>query len=91
MDQNNNNLDQGENQKDHLGENQSNMAFLLEQGGPGIDLPKPGDIKNGTIASISTGQIFVSIGAKSEGVIGGNEFLAIPPEDFAAKIGRAHV
>ena len=84
MDQNNNNLDQGETKKEDQNDNQSNMASLLEEGGLGIELPKTGEIKQGTIASISPGQILVSIGAKSEGIINGNEFENIPAEDFAA-------
>ena len=33
-----------------------------------IDLPKAGEIRDGIIASISEGQILVSVGAKSEGI-----------------------
>jgi small subunit ribosomal protein S1 len=61
----------------------SSMASLLKEEGLGLDFPKAGEIKTGTIASISPGQIMVSIGAKSEGIIGGEEFDLIPPEVFA--------
>jgi small subunit ribosomal protein S1 len=59
------------------------MASLLEKEGLGIDLPKAGEIRTGTIASISPGQILISVGAKSEGLISGREFELIPPEEFA--------
>lgn len=61
----------------------ANMASLLKEEGLGLDLPLAGEIRTGTIASISPGQIMVSIGAKSEGIIGGQEFELIPPEVFA--------
>jgi small subunit ribosomal protein S1 len=38
-----------------------------------IDFPKAGEIRDGIIASISEGQILVSVGAKSEGIISGKE------------------
>jgi len=70
-------------------ENNTNMATLLEQEGVGIDFPKRDEIRKGTIASITPQQILVSVGSKSEGIISGREFEAIPPEiraDF--KIGQ---
>ena len=60
-----------------------NMASLLKKEGLSIDFPKAGDIRTGTIASISPSQIMVSIGAKSEGIIRGHEFEQIPPEEFS--------
>jgi small subunit ribosomal protein S1 len=62
----------------------TNMASLLEKEGLGLELPKAGEIKTGMIASISPGQIMVSIGAKSEGIISGQEFELIPPDIFAS-------
>jgi len=62
----------------------TNMASLLEKEGLGLELPQAGEIKTGTIASITPGQIMVSIGAKSEGIINGQEFELIPPDVFAA-------
>ena len=62
----------------------TNMASLLEREGLGLELPQAGEIKMGTIASISPGQIMVSIGAKSEGIINGQEFELIPPDVFAS-------
>jgi small subunit ribosomal protein S1 len=62
----------------------TNMASLLEKEGLGLELPQAGEIKTGTIASIAPGQIMVSIGAKSEGIISGQEFELIPPDIFAS-------
>jgi len=81
MDQNNENNTMGNNGEDT---EITNMAALLEQEGLGLDLPKAGEIKTGTIASISPGQIMVGIGAKSEGIIRGQEFELIPPDVFAS-------
>jgi small subunit ribosomal protein S1 len=61
-----------------------NMASLLKEEGLGLELPEAGEIKTGTIASISPGQIMVGIGAKSEGIISGQEFELIPPDIFAS-------
>ena len=63
--------------------NDSNMESLLKQEGLGIDFPTPGDIRTGVIASITPGQILVSIGTKSEGVITGKELEAIPADELA--------
>jgi len=56
------------------------MEALLEAEGLTIDFPKRGEIRKGTIASISDGQILVSVGAKSEGIIAGKEFESIDEE-----------
>lgn len=61
---------------------EDNMASLLEQEGMDIDFPRAGEIKQGVIASISPNQILVSVGAKSEGIITGREFDAIPQEEL---------
>ncbi|MFH1446097.1 MAG: S1 RNA-binding domain-containing protein, partial [Chloroflexota bacterium] len=42
--------------------------------------PKHGETRDGVIASISEGQILVSVGTKSEGLITGKEYEAIPAE-----------
>jgi small subunit ribosomal protein S1 len=60
---------------------QESMESLLEQEGLGIDFPKAGETRTGTIASISSSEILVSVGAKSEGVISGREFDQINEED----------
>jgi small subunit ribosomal protein S1 len=64
-------------------ENQESMEALLEKEGLGIDFPKTGETRTGVIASISESEILVSVGAKSEGVIGGREFDQIDPETRA--------
>jgi len=74
----------GVNNSNNSDEKNLNMASLLEKEGLGIDLPKTGEIRHGTIASISPGQILISVGAKSEGLISGREFELIPPEEFAS-------
>ena len=81
MNQNNENHTMGNNSED---KKITNMASLLEQEGLGLDLPQAGEIKTGIIASISPGQIMVGIGAKSEGIIRGQEFELIPPDVFAS-------
>jgi ribosomal protein S1 len=48
-----------------------------------IDLPKAGEIRKGTIASISQNQILISIGAKSEGVVAGKELEQLTEEERA--------
>ena len=49
------------------------MEALLNEQDLSVDLPQPGEIRTGVIASISQSQILVSIGAKSEGVVSGRE------------------
>jgi small subunit ribosomal protein S1 len=56
------------------------MEALLAQEGLVIDFPKRGETRKGTIASVSEGQVLVSVGAKSEGIIAGKELDAIDEE-----------
>ena len=62
---------------------QESMESLLEQEGLGLDFPKAGEVRTGTVASISSNEILVSVGAKSEGVIAGREFDQIGDEERA--------
>ena len=62
----------------------NNMEALLQEEGLALDFPQPGEIRTGTIASISPSQILVSVGAKSEGVITGRELESIPTEQREA-------
>ena len=79
MDQTESHLEQGETPENH-----QNMESLLAAEGLGnIESPVQGETRKGTIASIGASQILVSIGTKSEGVITGKEFEAIPPEVLA--------
>jgi small subunit ribosomal protein S1 len=88
MDNQDANLEKGFTPESTQNEN-NEMASLLESEGAGIEFPVQGEIRNGMIASITPGQILVSVGAKSEGVISGKEYELIPPADLAElKIGQ---
>ncbi len=56
------------------------MEDLLEDDGLGLDMPRQGDIRKGTVARVSETEILVSIGTKSEGVIPAREVDQIDPE-----------
>ncbi len=77
MDQNDVLKTQGEEESE---EPTNKMAALLQEEGLAIDFPKRGEIRKGTIASISDGQILVSVGAKSEGLLAGKELDSIDEE-----------
>lgn len=85
MDQNENLSGQGGEQENLQGEpvNQNNqsMEALLKNDAFSVELPQAGEIREGMIASISQGQILVSIGAKSEGIISGRELEVIDDEE----------
>jgi small subunit ribosomal protein S1 len=67
-------------QGDQANNNQS-MEALLASESLNIDLPQAGEIRKGTIASISPNQILISIGAKSEGVVAGRELEQLTQEE----------
>ncbi|MBP9040889.1 MAG: S1 RNA-binding domain-containing protein [Anaerolineaceae bacterium] len=70
-------------------QNENNMASLLEKEGLGIDFPTQGEIRKGVVASVTPGQILVSVGTKSEGIITGKEYELIPSDELAnLKIGQ---
>lgn len=76
MDQHEAHLEQGD-----TPENNMSMEELLAGQDIGeYELPKKGETRKGTIASVSAGQILVSIGTKSEGVITGKEYEGISQE-----------
>jgi small subunit ribosomal protein S1 len=83
MDQNDAQLEQGAMPENDNPENH-NMASLLEKEGLGIDFPRQGEIRNGVVASISQGQILVSVGTKSEGIITGREYDMIPSDELSS-------
>jgi small subunit ribosomal protein S1 len=83
MDQNDAQLEQGAMPENNQSAENHNMESLLEQEGLGIDFPLQGEIRSGVIASLSQGQILVSVGTKSEGVITGKEYEAIPQNELA--------
>jgi small subunit ribosomal protein S1 len=62
--------------------NNQSMETLLQESS-GVELPQPGEIRRGMIASIGPSQILVSIGAKSEGVIAGRELESLSAEERA--------
>ncbi|MBL8049722.1 MAG: S1 RNA-binding domain-containing protein [Anaerolineales bacterium] len=65
------------------------MEALLANESLNIDLPQAGEIRKGTIASISQNQILISIGAKSEGVVAGRELEQLTQEERdALQVGQ---
>jgi small subunit ribosomal protein S1 len=68
--------------EENASERNQDMEALLEQEGLTLDFPKEGEIRTGTIASIGSNEILVSIGTKSEGVISGREKELIPPDEL---------
>ncbi len=69
--------------------NNQSMEALLASESLNIDLPQAGEIRKGTIASISPNQILISIGAKSEGVVAGRELEQLTQEERdALKVGQ---
>ena len=77
-----------ENEKEQTME--SLMGEYLNSEDFSFQMPVAGEIRDGIIASISGSQILVSVGAKSEGLIVGKEFEAIPAELLATfEVGKA--
>ena len=69
--------------------NHETMESLMRSEDAGLEFPNQGEIRTGVIASISSSQILVSVGAKSEGVIMGRELEQIPGlERDAFKVGQ---
>jgi len=88
MDPNEANQETGVNPENNQVDN-NNMASLLESEGLAIDFPNQGEIRKGVVASVTPGQILVSVGTKSEGVITGKEYELIPSDELAnLKIGQ---
>jgi small subunit ribosomal protein S1 len=56
------------------------MEALLAQEDLGLNFPKAGETRKGSVVSITNDEILVSIGAKSEGIIPGRELSQLPPE-----------
>jgi small subunit ribosomal protein S1 len=76
-------------QGEHNNNNNQTMESLLNEQDLSVDLPQPGEIRTGMIASISQSQILVSIGAKSEGVVSGRELDQLTAEERdALKVGQ---
>ena len=69
--------------------NNQTMESLLNEQELNVDLPQAGEIRTGVIASISSSQVLVSIGAKSEGVISGRELDQLSAEERdALQVGQ---
>ncbi|WKZ35875.1 MAG: S1 RNA-binding domain-containing protein [Anaerolineales bacterium] len=64
-------------------QNHQTMESLLESESLSVELPQTGEIRKGTIASIGSNQILISIGAKSEGVVAGRELEQLTEEERA--------
>lgn len=93
MDQNDALSGQGGEQENLQGEtaaaNSQSMEALLKNDAFSVELPQSGEIRQGTIASVSPGQVLVSIGAKSEGVISGRELEVIDDQEREAfEVGK---
>ncbi len=73
-------------QSDQSENNNSQSMETLLQESSGVELPQPGEIRQGVIASVSPSQVLVSIGAKSEGVIAGRELESLSAEERAALV-----
>jgi small subunit ribosomal protein S1 len=71
-------------QGEQLINNSQTMESLLKEQDLNVDLPQPGEIRKGVVASISPSQILVSIGAKSEGVVSGRELDQLSAEEREA-------
>lgn len=71
---------QGEPGNQNASQNNQSMEVLLEDDAFSVELPKSGEIREGTIASVNQSQVLVSIGAKSEGIISGRELEVIDDE-----------
>jgi small subunit ribosomal protein S1 len=68
----------------HNESNNESMESLMKDEDSGLEFPSQGEIRKGVIASISSTQILVSVGAKSEGIITGRELEQIPAADREA-------
>ena len=75
---------QGGRQEQFQSENHETMESLMRSEDAGLEFPIQGEIRQGVIASISSSQILVSVGSKSEGVIMGRELEQIPSSDREA-------
>ena len=76
-------------QEEQHNNNNQTMESLLNEQELNVDLPQPGEIRTGMIASIGQSQILVSIGAKSEGVVSGRDLDQLTAEEREAlKVGQ---
>ena len=83
------NTEQEEKTNEEAKTNELSMESLLAQDDISLNIPTPGEMRTGVIASVSGDEILVSIGAKSEGVIPSREVSQLP-KDFreSLKVGE---
>ncbi len=81
MDENSTLPPQGSDASQQGDQNNQSMESLLASENLNVDMPQAGEIRTGTIASIASSQILVSIGAKSEGIISGRELDQLSAEE----------
>lgn len=75
--------------QEQVSEHRPSMETLLQEEGLGLDFPRQGEIRTGTIARITETEVLVSIGTKSEGVIPSRELEQLDPAAREAfQIGR---
>ena len=80
---------QGGREEQFQSDNHETMESLMRSEDAGLEFPIQGEIRQGVIASISSSQILVSVGSKSEGVIMGRELEQIPTsERESLKVGQ---
>ena len=76
-------------QGEQANNNNQTMESLLQEQELNVDLPQAGEIRTGTIASVTPSEILVSIGAKSEGIVSGRELDQLTAEEREAlKVGQ---
>ena len=90
-DQNESLQPQGSNASQQGDQNNQSMESLLANENLNVDMPQAGEIRTGTIASITPSQILVSIGAKSEGIISGRELEQLSTEEREALKAGAEI
>lgn len=81
MDENSTLQPQGSDASQQGDQNNQSMESLLANENLNVDMPQAGEIRTGTIASIGSSQVLVSIGAKSEGIISGRELDQLSAEE----------
>ncbi len=65
------------------------MEALLNEQDIKIEIPQSGQIRKGTIASVSPSQVLISIGAKSEGVVSSRDLEQLTDEERdALEVGK---
>jgi small subunit ribosomal protein S1 len=74
--------DQPAEEMQELAFDETSMESLLEQEELDIDFPQRGEIRKGTIVSISADEVLISVGAKSEGIIPRKELEQIDPTEL---------